>query len=143
MPISHTTRWFLSYLFSFAVEMPFWVLLSMRWVSIRRGALCSLAGTAYTHPLLWFVWPGVARGAWRALTAATWFAAICPMFVLTMRPWTIYVISGELLVGILEAVTFFLLARPIPFWPAVAASYIANAASFGLGEVVRRLGAPF
>jgi hypothetical protein len=135
-------RWFYSYLFSFAAEMPFWVLLARPWVRVRRSAPASLAGTAYTHPLLWFVWPGVVRRLWRAALTTSWFVAICPNFLLATRTWTIYVVSGELIVGILEAVTFYLLARPIPFRQAVAASYIANAASFGLGKVVRWLGVP-
>ncbi|NLH50834.1 MAG: hypothetical protein GX444_19845 [Myxococcales bacterium] len=140
---AYCLRWFHAYLFTFAVEVPFFVLLSRRYVSLGRGALGGMAGTAITHPLLWFVWRPVSRSLRLALANSAFFFALIPHVLLGGRPFVFYVVTGELLVGVIESLTFFTVARPIPFWRAVAASFIANAASFGFGQLVYRLGFSF
>jgi hypothetical protein len=114
--------WIRAFLFSLATEAPFFVLIG-RWrkadeapIPILRLVFAGAVGTCLTHPLLWFVWPAV-------ISDFTW-----------------YTVSGELIVAAVEALVFFALARPIPFFRAVAASFIANAASYGLGELTRSTG---
>jgi hypothetical protein len=135
-------KWVKSYAFTFAVEMPFFVWLSRQYVPKWRGALAGMAGTAFTHPLLWFVWPPLVIKAWRALLAAARLASVSPFLASHVEPYSVYVATGEVLVCIIESLTFFALARPIPFWQAVAASFIANAASYGFGQLVRAIGVP-
>lgn len=136
-------RWFHAYLFTFAVEAPIFIWFARRTGPLWRGALAGLAGTAFTHPLLWFVWRPVSRSLRLALAQSTLVAALWPQFLLHWRPYSFYVVTGELLVGLIESLTFFALARPISFWRAVAASFLANAASFGLGQLLRWLGISF
>jgi hypothetical protein len=80
---------------------------------IWRLALAGAAGTCLTHPLLWFAWPHLFRG------------------------YTPYIVSGELMVAAIESATFFALARPIRVSTAVAASFLANGASFAVGLLLR------
>jgi hypothetical protein len=116
------------------------IALSRRYVPAWRGGLAGMAGTAVTHPLLWFVWaPFVVQG-WRRLAQTAWFAAACPDVIRGLPAYAVYVFTGELLVSVGESLTFYALARPIPFWRAVAASFLANAASYGLGSLLRALG---
>ena len=68
-----------------------------------------------THPLLWFVWSGL------------------------IRDHTTNIVSGELIIAVVESVTFYLIARPISFKRAVAASFIANGISYGGGILLRYL----
>ncbi|MCZ7587234.1 MAG: hypothetical protein M5R36_29985 [Deltaproteobacteria bacterium] len=81
----------------------------------RRAAAAAVVCSTVTHPLLIYVWP-------RFFTHRT--------------P---YIVSGELIVCVVEALIFFALARPIPWWRAVAASFIANAVSYGAGVLTRLL----
>ena len=107
--------WFKSFLFTLAVEVPIFILIARKEVPVWRAALAGAAGTCFTHPTLWFVWRVVVKDyAW-------------------------YIISGELLAALIEAVIFWAIARPIPFSKAVAASFFANAASYGVGKLVRLL----
>jgi len=105
--------WFAFYLFAFAVEVPIFILLVRGRVPPWRAALAGAAGTAFTHPLLWFVWPKVVRG----------YAA--------------YAISGELLTFVIETFTFFFIAGTISLRRAATASFAANAASLLLGFLVQ------
>jgi energy-converting hydrogenase Eha subunit A len=57
-----------------------------------------------------------------------------------VRDPIVFVIAGELLVATIASLTFFALARPRRFSYAVAASFIANAASYGLGVLARTTG---
>jgi hypothetical protein len=101
--------------FTLAVEAPVYILLSRKEVSARRALLAAIACSAVTHPLLWFAWK--------------------PLIHSLGGGYTTYILSGELLVSIIESFIFFAIARPIPFSKAVAASFIANASSFGLGAL--------
>lgn len=127
------------------MEAPIFILFAYRGVGVRQGALAGMAGTAITHPLLWFVWrPGV-YGLIFALAERPWFREIMP------GAWReagrgqlahdlifpLYIASGELLVAVIEAGTFWALARPIPFLMALSASFLANGASYGIGQLAR------
>lgn len=112
-------HWTRAFAFTLALEVPLFVLVGW-WLSrgrdrrppIWRLAIAAAAGTMVTHPLLWFVWP------------------------LIVHDYTAYIVSGELIVATVETFTFFAIARPIRLVHAVAASFIANAASYGLGMLV-------
>jgi len=69
------------------------------------GALCS----TITHPFLWFVWRQI------------------------VTHYTFYLISGELLVFLAEAVIFYAIARPVTLLRASFCSFFANLSSFCLG----------
>ena len=107
--------WLRSLLLTLAVEVPVYVLVARTWVAAWRaggvGALASLA----THPALWFLWPRVVHGS-----------------------YTAYIVSGELLVACAEAALFFVLARPGRWSRAVAASFLANGASYLAGVLLTR-----
>jgi hypothetical protein len=109
--------WIRAFAFTLAVEIPIFAALA-RWVMkpkscpVWRLALAGAAGTLFTHPLFWFVWPHV------------------------VSDYTFYIISGELLVATIESFTFFAIARPIPLYRAILVSFIANAVSYGLGTLL-------
>ena len=114
-------RWAAAFIFTLAVEVPVFVAFArtgpaqeraLWWRAVLAGAF----GSCLTHPPLWFIWPKL------------------------FHDYASYVISGELLVASIESVTFFLIARPIRFSRAIAASFIANACSYGLGQMLRVLG---
>jgi hypothetical protein len=114
--------WIRAFFFTLAVEIPLFVLVagfrnrSGRRAPLWRLVLAGAAGTAVTHPALWFVWPRV------------------------VSDYTLYIATGELLVAVVETFTFFGLARPISLSRAAAASFIANGASYGLGMLLHLLG---
>jgi hypothetical protein len=113
--------WWRTFLFTLAVEVPLFVLVARVGAGGVRTSPIVLAcagamGTCVTHPLLWFVWPKVGLD------------------------YGSYIVSGELLVAIVESFTFFAVARPIGLSRAIAASFIANAASYGLGALLQALG---
>jgi uncharacterized membrane protein YhhN len=113
--------WAKSFAFTLAVEIPFFVLIARLGsypprAPIWRLALAGAAGTCLTHPLLWFAWPRLALG------------------------YDAYIVSGELLVAVVEVFTFYAIARPIRLTRAIAASFIANGASYGLGHLLRAAG---
>jgi hypothetical protein len=85
-----------------------------------------MACSCLTHPLLWFVWPRVVPTSYAA-----------------------YVVSGELLVCAVESAVFFALAggldrrrdaARLPLSLAIAASFLANATSYGLWLALRAAG---
>ena len=107
--------WFKAFLFTLAIEVPIFVLVARRStesIPLWRAALAGAAGTTFTHPALWFIWP------------------------IFFDDYTAYIVTGELLVAVIESLTFFGLARPVSFKTAVAASFIANATSYGLGALL-------
>jgi len=113
----YVALWFRSFLFTQAVEIPIYVAFGWGRVPLWRAALAGAACSCLTHPLLWFVWPRVIAGNYRA-----------------------FVVSGELGVAVIESLVFFVLAMPVRFFRAVSASFIANAASFGVGMLARKAG---
>jgi len=111
--------WLSALALTLVVEVPLFVLIARRFgpttkkrAPLWRLALAGAAGTCVTHPALWFIWP------------------------LVINDYTLYIASGELLVAAIESVTFFALARPISLRLAIAASFVANAASYGVGALV-------
>lgn len=82
----------------------------LRWGSPWRGALAACLATLASHPLVWLVFPEVALrlGYWTALA----------------------LIEGAVALG--EALAYCLLV-PLDWRRALAASFIANAASTGAG----------
>lgn len=104
--------WLRAFLFTLAVEVPIFVLMVRGEVPAWRAALAGAAGTCVTHPALWFLWSQI------------------------IADYTLYIVTGEALVASIEAASFFVLARPSSFWTAIAASFLANGASYGLGLLV-------
>jgi uncharacterized membrane protein YagU involved in acid resistance len=106
--------WLKAYVFTLVVEIPIFVLIARRMekIGLGRAALAGAAGTLFTHPALWFVWP------------------------LLFQDYTTYIITGELVVATIESFTFYALARPSSIKTAFAASFVANAVSYGLGAVI-------
>ena len=116
-------HWAAAFGMTLAVEVPIFVLLA-RYTAAklkvpsctkRRAALAGALGSCITHPLLWFVWPFV------------------------VRDYTAYIISGELLVAVIESLTFYLAAKPISPKRAAFVAVTANAASFGFGVLVYKV----
>jgi hypothetical protein len=108
--------WLSAFAFTQAVEIPIWTLLGRAAVPAWRAALAGAACTCLTHPILWFVWPRV------------------------VHDYGAYIASGELLVAAVETAVFYALARPVTLFRAVAASFLANAASYGGGLLLRATG---
>ena len=117
-------HWAAAFAFTLIVEIPIFALIARlpgglpagRRLPLWRLALAGAAGTCLTHPLLWFVWPRV------------------------VHDYAAYIASGELLIAIAESATFFALARPIALRRAIAASFVANAASYGIGALLHAAG---
>jgi len=108
--------WLKSFIFTLIIEAPFYVLLGRKAVPWWRALLAGAACSCVTHPALWFLWPRV------------------------IHVYKLYILSGEILVCIIETFIFYALARPIKLSRAVAASFIANAASYGLGVLSYKIG---
>lgn len=141
--------WLRSFSFTLAIEVPVFVWMARRYrdssrITLRRAAAAGAWGTCMTHPVLWFLWPGLYVATLGLLLApesltqeygrrAIYFV-IDPAHVF----WS-GVAVAELLIACIESVTFWLVARRIPLSRAVVASFLANAASYGLGQLVRHL----
>lgn len=113
--------WITAFAMTLAFEIPVFVLIGKKVmrevsaVSIRRLIAAGALGTCITHPLLWFAWPYV------------------------VHDYTTYLITGEILVALVETVTFFLAVRGIRFRDAALASVAANSVSLALGALVQYL----
>jgi hypothetical protein len=108
--------WLKAFLFTQTVEIPVYVFVARGSAKIWRAALAGAACTGLTHPLFWFVWPRV------------------------VHDYTAYIVSGELIVTVVESAVFYLLSRPVSARLAIAAAFLANTASFGGGLLFRWLG---
>lgn len=98
-------------------------------IPILRGALAGAWGTCMTHPLLWFVWP-------------RFYISILKFLEIRLNRIQVYnsgIMIAEILIALIESFTFWLVARKVPLSRAIAASFFANAASYGLGQLVRYL----
>jgi len=104
--------WCQSFFLAIIVETPIFVIGSIGATSLFRGGAAGIVGTTVTHPILWFVWPFV------------------------IRDYFAYVVTGEILVVLIEAVIFFVLARPVSFKRAAITSVAANSASFLIGVLI-------
>ena len=111
--------WALAFGLTLLVEIPVFALVARL---LERGRapraplwrllVAGAAGTCVTHPLLWFVWPHA------------------------FDEYSIYIVSGELLVAAIESGTFYLVARPVRLSTAAAASFLANGLSFLVGMIL-------
>ncbi len=106
-------RWAISFSFTLVVEMPLYALLAGMKIDLRRALLAAFVCTAVTHPLLIFVWRGL------------------------FTEYNAYIVSGELLVAMIESLIFYALARPIQFFHAVSVAFFANASSYFWGHMLR------
>ena len=111
--------WLEAFILTLVTEVPIFVLLGKRFArslehppGILRLAAAGAFGSCITHPLLWFVWPHV------------------------VADYTWYVITGELLVALIETVTFFAVARPLKLPQAFVVSIVANGISVALGYLI-------
>ncbi len=108
-------KWLRYFILTLVVEAPVYTLISRKDVPARRAVLAAVACSAVTHPLLWFAWK--------------------PMIKAIGGGYSTYIVSGELLVGVIEGFIFYAVARPSKFSTALGASFIANACSYGVGAV--------
>jgi hypothetical protein len=102
------------------VELLVLVLVLRRGHRIGTVVLAGCLASGFTHPQLWYVWPHVLDPATRYLA---------------------YVISGELVVFVVEALILWLVlrrrdGRRVHPLTAVGAAAVANGASFLIGWVV-------
>ena len=102
-------HWWTAFLLTLVVEIPIFLLMSRKIAPIWKRSIGAILCSCLSHPLLWHVWRHV------------------------FEDYTAYVITGELLVVILETFVFFGVARPIRLRRAAAASLVANGASYGTG----------
>lgn len=110
--------WLRAFALTLVVELPIFVLVVRGEVPAWRACLAGAAGSCLTHPLLWFVWSRL------------------------VSDYTLYITSGELLVAVIETLTFYAIARPIPLRMALAASFLANGASYGAGFLLQLVMSP-
>jgi hypothetical protein len=111
--------WIEAFIITLVTEVPIFILLGKRFArslahppGALRLAVAGAVGTCITHPLLWFVWP-------RVVADYTW-----------------NVVTGELLIALIETVTFFAVARPLKLYQAFIASIVANSASVAVGYLI-------
>jgi len=109
------SAWLISFLKTLVVEIPIYVFLARSSVPWRRAAWAALACTVVTHPALWYLWPHVTDD------------------------FRIYIVTGELIVALVESVVFYYLARPVSYILALSASFFANAASYGFWALIKYL----
>ncbi|MDF1562999.1 MAG: hypothetical protein P1V51_08135 [Deltaproteobacteria bacterium] len=107
--------WAQAFALTLLIEVPIYAGLAPEGCGRARAALAGAAGSALTHPLLWYVWVPLIPGYGRA------------------------VMSGEVLVVVLEILVFHLLTGRRSLRRAAAAALLANAASYGLGLVWQAL----
>lgn len=109
---SDAVQWFLAFLFTIAVEIPIaGGILSFR-RSVSRVWLVILLTHCISHPTLWFVLLPTLPAGWGGYLAA------------------------EAIVWTFEAMVYSVMVKPRDVGRAVAASVVANAVSFGVGELV-------
>ena len=101
--------WLFAFVWTLAIELPIYVVMLgrhvKRWQSI---VVLAFAVNAFTHPLLWFVYP-------------------------RFTPRWLYISIGELAVFAIEAAILYAIVRRRS---AIAAAFVANAASYALGNIL-------
>ncbi len=95
-----------------AIEIPLFVWLTRGVVKPWRAAIAGGLCSCLTHPMLWFVWRRV------------------------ITDYFTYVVTGELIVAVVESLVFFAIARPVRLLRAIGAAFVANGASYGIGLVL-------
>ncbi|MBN2528020.1 MAG: hypothetical protein JXR76_16640 [Deltaproteobacteria bacterium] len=109
-------RWFIAFLLTLTLEAPVYIWLGRQYASVIKAAAAGALGSCVTHPLLWFVWR--------------------PFF----DDYLLYVISGEIIVFLVEAVILRIIIREMPFSKALSISLLANATSYGIGLLLKLAG---
>jgi len=111
--------WVLAFVLTLLIEIPVFAIAARLLEKGRaprtplwRLLVAGAAGTCVTHPLLWFAWPHL------------------------FDDYSAYIVSGELLVSVIETGTFYLVARPVRLSTAAAASFLANGMSFLVGIIL-------
>ena len=107
--------WALSFALTLIVEVPLFAALG-RGLPAWRAAVVGAVGSCVTHPLLWFVWPRI------------------------VSDYTAFLVTGEVLVTLIEALIVVIALPDAGLRRALVMSCVANAASLGLGLVLRALG---
>ncbi|MDJ0764895.1 MAG: hypothetical protein QNJ97_18075 [Myxococcota bacterium] len=125
--------WIKAFVFTLMIEIPIFVFVARldnrgKDCPIWRLCLAGAVGTCVTHPLLWFAWPVVLDELAR-ITGMAWIS-----------DYRTYIVCGELFAVFIEVYSFFKIVRTIRLSNAIAASFIANAASFGLGALLKGQG---
>ena len=114
------SQWLRAFLLTLLLEIPVFVLFVRGRVPMLRAVLAGAAGTCFTHPLLWLVWP-----------------------YLDPDHYAVHVAVSEFLIAVMETLTFHAIARPVKLGRAAAASFCANALSTGAGLLIYWLEIPF
>ena len=142
-------NWLRSFAFTLTIEVPVFVWMARRYgadsrITVQRAAVAGGWGTCMTHPVLWFLWP-----RFYVATLSLLFAPESlreeygrrAIFFVMDQPHIFWsgVAVAELLIACIEGFTFWLAARKIPLPWAMLASFLANGASYGLGQLVRHL----
>ncbi len=111
--------WARAFVFTLVVEVPIYAGLSWKRAPLWHLVLAAAACTAVTHPLLWFVWARLVQDP------------------------TTAVVVGEILVAAVEGLLFFALVKRVTLPWALGTAFVANAASYGLGQLLRAVGVMF
>ena len=143
-------NWLRSFAFTLTIEVPVFVWMARSYrahprVTVRRAAAAGAWGTCMTHPVLWFLWPRFYVASLSLLLAPESLREEYgrqAIFFVMDQPHIFWsgVAIAELLIACIESVTFWLAAGRIPLARAIVASFLANGASYGLGQLVRHLG---
>ena len=143
------SSWLKSFAFTLTIEGPVFVWMARRYgansrITVRRAAVAGAWGTCMTHPVLWFLWPRFYVAALSLLLAPESLREEYgrrAIFFVMDQPHIFWsgVAVAELLIACIEGFTFWLAARRIPLSRAMLASFLANGASYGLGQLVRHL----
>lgn len=161
-----TIDWIKSFAFTLIIEVPVFVWMARHYevtfgsmfdknasapflrsrsgVPLWRGAVAGAWGTCMTHPVLWFFWSRFYVGTLDLLLVPDHLReefGRSAIFQVMTRGQVFYsgVMIAEVLIACIESLTFWVLARKISLARAIAGSFLANAASYGVGQLVRYL----
>ena len=105
--------WLRAFLLTLLLEIPVFVLFVRGRVPMLRAALAGAAGTCLTHPLLWLVWPYLNPDHYASNLAI-----------------------AEVIIAMVETVTFHAIVWRVKLGRSAAASFTANALSTGIGLLI-------
>jgi hypothetical protein len=105
-----------SLLFTLAVELPLLALILRERCPWQKAVLAGVLGTGVMHPIFWYLWPHL------------------------FDSYAVYMVTGELLVLVVEAVVIYVVAKPGSFGMALGASGLVNAASYLGGALLKSAG---
>jgi hypothetical protein len=131
--LEYLRLWFQAFVFTQVVEVPIWMA-GLSGSRLRRFAI-GFGASALTHPLVWYVIPGLMEPNWlagRVLSLAGPGALVNDDGSFT---YSTYLVIAELYAWLFEAAY----ARGLGLKRAVLWSLLANGGSLGLGELTRYL----